>query len=480
MRRLRRPSPTSIAFGGLLAAGAALRVYAMVAYSPAVLSAQAHDGAAYVGAARRGFATGNYEPAGYPAFLRVVHAVRSELAFTISVQHAMGLATGVLLFLIVRRLGAPGWVGLAPAAVVWLGGDQVFLEHAPMSEALFTPLLAATLYAGIRCLEGGWRWPLAAGALSAALLSVRTVGLPLPVVMLAWLAASRWRTHRPLRLALAVALGAALVVTGAYGTARQQASGRWSLVPVHSGWVLYARAAEFANCRDFTPPRGTAVLCDRTPPSRRPGASYYLWRGGPAYEAFGDPATHNGDVRRFALAAIVHQPLDYLGVAGTDLVRYVVPVFGRERAHDFVGPEDVLFQSGKPGLDWRLRVAASAYYGPVKQQRVGAADGLHAYQRVARVNGWELFALLITGLAGTLAAQGRVRWGLILLLAVGLELLLIPLLTFAEWRYAVPAEGPIACAAAVGAWLLVQRVRRGRMVVSEKTRGAPILRTERS
>ena len=144
MRRLRRPSPTSIAFGGLLAAGAALRVYAMVAYSPAVVSAQAHDGAAYVGAARRGFATGNYEPAGYPAFLRVVHAVRSELAFTISVQHAMGLATGVLLFLIVRRLGAPGWVGLAPAAVVWLGGDQVFLEHAPMSEALFTPLLAAT------------------------------------------------------------------------------------------------------------------------------------------------------------------------------------------------------------------------------------------------------------------------------------------------------------------------------------------------
>jgi hypothetical protein len=56
-------------------------------------------------------------------------------------------------------------------------------------------------------------------------------------------------------------------------------------------------------------------------------------------------------------------------------------------------------------------------------------------------------------------ASGRVRWGLILLLAVGLELLLVPPLTHGEWRYAVPAEGPVAAAGAIGAWLLA----RGRM-----------------
>jgi hypothetical protein len=451
-----------MAFGGLLVAGMALRVWAMLAYSPAVLGSASHDGAGYIRAARRGFEWGDFEPSGYPLFLRVVHVVSRRLDFAISVQHALGLATGVLLFLIVRRLAGPAWLGLVPAGIVWLGGDQLFLEHAPMSEALFTALLAAALYAGVRCLDGGWRWPLAAGALCAALLSVRTIGLLIPVVLLGWLAASRWRTHVPLRRGMAAALAAAVVVAVAYGTIRENATGHWSLVPQASGWVVYARAAEFADCREFNPPPGTAVLCDRTPPSSRKGPSYYLWWGGPAYEAFGGPAAHDGDVRRFALAAIAHQPLDFIELAGTDLVRYAAPDFRRARHPGFVGPEKVTFPSGRPDLDPKVQQEAAAYYGPraARPQPPGTAEGLRSYQRVVRVNGWELFVLLGLGLGGVFAAQGRVRWGLILLLAVGLELLLVPVLTYAEWRYAVPAEGPIACTAAIGAWLLAQRMRQ--------------------
>lgn len=59
-----------------------------------------------------------------------------------------------------------------------------------------------------------------------------------------------------------------------------------------------------------------------------------------------------------------------------------------------------------------------------------------------------------------MAASGRVRWGLVLLLALGLELLLFPALTHGEWRYAVPAEGPLAIAAVVAAWLLWRPHRR--------------------
>ena len=90
-----------------------------------------------------------------------------------------------------------------------------------------------------------------------------------------------------------------------------------------SGWVLYARAAEFADCRRFTPPGGTAVLCDRTPQSRRRGPGYYLYLGGPGRAAFGGPVSHDGTVRRFALAAIVHQPLDYLANLESRELRFV-------------------------------------------------------------------------------------------------------------------------------------------------------------
>ena len=235
-------------------------------------------------------------------------------------------------------------------------------------------------------------------------------------------------------------------------------TGRWSVVAPGSGWTLYARAAEFADCRSFTPPPGTAALCDRTPPSRRQGPGYYLWLGGPAHAAFGLPDAHDHQVRAFAIAAIIHQPLDFLGVAGTDLVRYVVPDFGRIRSEDYVGPDGVAFPPGKPGQDPQARQAASAYYGPVHPQPTGAAEGLRSYQSVMRVAGWELLAFLAIGIGGAFAARGRVRWALILLLGISFQLLLTPALTHAEWRYAVPVEGPIACAAAVGAWLLAERL----------------------
>jgi hypothetical protein len=459
MATIRNLPRSHLALGGLLAAGVALRVYAMAAYAPAVLTRQAHDGAGYVRAARRGFEWADQEPSGYPLFLRVVHGVSGELGFTVGVQHLLGLATGVILYLTARRLDAPRWLALVPAAAVWLNADQLFLEHAPMSEAFFTPVLALTVYAGVRCLDGGWRWPAAAGALAATLLTLRTIGLLIPVVVLGWLAIARLRLGVRLRNGLVAGLATTLVVAATYGTVREQANGHWSLVPEASGWVMYARAAEFADCGDFTPPRGTRVLCESTPPERREGPGWYLYHGGPARAAFGGPAAHDDDVRRFATAAIVHQPLDFLEVAGTDLVRYAFPSFGTRRRSDFIGAENVTFQARAPVIDPVLVAEANAYYGRVRPQRAGAAHGLERYQGIFRVSGKRLLVLLLIALAGTIAATGRVRWGTILLLAVGLELLLVPTLTHAEWRYAVPAVGPIACAAAVGARPLAARLR---------------------
>ena len=234
---------------------------------------------------------------------------------------------------------------------------------------------------------------------------------------------------------------------------------RWSIFPGGLGWNLYARAAEFANCQDFTPPHGTRVLCERTPPSQRPGPGYYLWLGGPARAAFGQPDSHDHLVGEFALAAIVNQPLDFFSLAGTDLVRYVEPSFGRSRLGDDAGPQALAFAAGTPVLDPQTAAEVTAYYGPVETPTGAPARGLHDYQRVVRVSGVMLLALLILACAGATVAPRRTRVGILLVLAVALELLVVPVLTGSSWRYALPAEGPLAAAGALGLWALAVRLR---------------------
>ena len=459
---VRWSQPGLVAFWTLLAAAVGLRVYALISYPPAVLTSDAHDAADYVRAARLGLSHGSQEPLGYPLFLRVLHALSHQLIFTVAVQHALGIAAGVLLFLAVRRLGAPVLAALVPAAVLWFNGDQLFLEHALLSEALFTLFVTATLYAAVRSLDGDVRWAILAGSLSAVPLALRTVGELLPVVVIVWIAVAMQRTGVRWRRAAALALGSAVAVTAVYGIGHSAALNRWSIVPDGTGWNLYARAAEFASCRDFTPPSGTRTLCERTPPSKRPGRGYYLWVGGPARRAFGQPDSHDHLVGEFALAAIKAQPLDYVALVGTDIVRYAFPTFESPRAGDFPGPTSLAFPAGRSTLDPQTAQQVSAYYGPVHAPTGAPARGLHDYQRVMRVTGVMLLALLILGCAGVFVAPRRVRLGITLMLAVALELLLVPTLTGASWRYALPAEGPLAGAAALGGWTLARWLRARR------------------
>ena len=88
-------------------------------------------------------------------FLRLLHAIAPHLILVVLVQHALGLLAAVLFFLAVRRCGGPRGLGLAPAAIIALGGDELFLEHAALSEALFIFLLSAMLYCAVRASDGG-------------------------------------------------------------------------------------------------------------------------------------------------------------------------------------------------------------------------------------------------------------------------------------------------------------------------------------
>ena len=52
------------------------------------------------------------------------------------------------------------------------------------------------------------------------------------------------------------------MIVVSYLLAQQADTGYFGLTE-DSGRVIYARAAMFANCSDFTPPKGTAALCER-------------------------------------------------------------------------------------------------------------------------------------------------------------------------------------------------------------------------
>ncbi|MEA2353345.1 MAG: hypothetical protein QOJ14_1759, partial [Thermoleophilaceae bacterium] len=179
-----------LALAILLALGVALRILFMLAYRPALLGYP--DTSVYLTGATGDLFWDPLRVVGYPAFLRLVRVFSSDLSFATLVQHGLGVATAVLLYVTVRRIGGPRWVALVPAAVVLLGGDQLFFEHAILSESLFGLLVAGALYAAVRVADGWW-WAAAAGVLVGLCTTVRLAGLVLAPLLAAWLLARRPR-----------------------------------------------------------------------------------------------------------------------------------------------------------------------------------------------------------------------------------------------------------------------------------------------
>jgi hypothetical protein len=149
-------------------------------------------------------------------------------------------------------------------------------------------------------------------------------------------------------------------------------------------------------------------------------------------------------------------------LAGIDMVRYVDPTFGRFGLGDYAGPASLQFPEGTPVLDPETVQEVNAYYGRVTEPHGDPARGLNQYQRILRVNGVLALILLVVGIVGTFAATGAVRWVLVLLIATSFELTVMPALTHAEWRFVLPAMGPIAAAGALGGWSLARRLRTAR------------------
>jgi hypothetical protein len=286
---------------------------------------------------------------------------------------------------------------------------------------------------------------------------VRSVGAVVALALIGWAAATGHGRLNRLNRAAAVAV-AFVVALGGYLIYQHSTTGTWGLTHT-TGETLYARTAVFADCGDFTPPSGTSALC---PPSGEPreGATWYMFDGGsPLLKHFGPPPDPrnggayswplDGKLQGFAAAAIAHQPWNYVSTTLDGLVKYVAPGLGNPTMLEWSQAALISGLHDTAGAG----VAApeiAAYYPshPVIHHNIRPLD---AYANAAKIEGPVTAILLVLMLVGFLTASGRRRTAAALFGATTMVMMVAPVaLLFYGVRYATPAYGPLAAAAAIG------------------------------
>ena len=158
----------------------------------------------------------------YPAFVAgVIGLAGEDLRSVVFVQHALGVLTAALTFVLARASFTPPAlgriVGLGAGLLVGLNGALVLSEHAIMTEALFDPLVVGALTALVVALRTG---RLSLFALAGVLLGLATLVRPVaqalvPLLPLGVLLVERgWRrvAWRPPLVRSLVGLGAFALV----------------------------------------------------------------------------------------------------------------------------------------------------------------------------------------------------------------------------------------------------------------------------
>jgi 4-amino-4-deoxy-L-arabinose transferase-like glycosyltransferase len=451
---------------GLVALGVVLRAVAVISWWPATPILE--DG--YQRFAANPFLDFQHS-AGYDLIVAALGHVSRQIAFTVLVQHAIGVASALLYWTALRRLTSSSWPGMLAAAIVLLDPDEIFLEHSIMSEVWVVLAIAVGLYAAVRSLQAPmpwWRWPLLCGVALAVAVMIRSAAAPLiPVVALTLLLYG----PSPLRRSRE-RLGAAVVVCGVVGVAllafafANQAYGQRFAISPSPGWYLYGRVAQFADCRDFTPPPGTRRLCQSIPPSTRPAAYNYMFTPqSPAVRAFGAFPAQDDVVGGWARRALEAQPLDFLTMAWSYLRSYYVPGSLPARLRGSTGLDPQLDFLSTSLFAAELHRDLESYYRPfgVHSQHWGLVL-LHDISRVIRFGATLLFITTLLVLIGLFVGLRQSRAGVLLFGVGGFTLILIPaMLSTYAGRYSLPMAAPMTAGAAITVYELFRGLAtRGR------------------
>jgi hypothetical protein len=451
----------------LLAAGLALRVLAQVAYRPALF---------YIDTTRYLYNDApGMDPVGYKGPLRTILAV-ANLDTVAAVQHLLGLAMAVVIYLLLRRRGSPRWLAALATAPLLLDAYQIQIEQMLMPDIWFEALLVAGLAVLLWRPAPGWRTVLAGGLVLGTSVIFAQVGeaLLLPAVIYVLALGGGWR--RAFGKAGVLCAAFALPIL-AYSTVNYLVAGNF--FPTRTGVTsVYGRMAAAADC-------ATLRL---TPAERGMCPTGHKQALGPDFLEFGQQAPirryYNGLPRDTVDAMIIdfddrvltQQPLRVLHAYLRDVVRPFA--LTRDCSPGVTAISRWQFQTSYPYFPPHasrqvIDSSVDRYGGGRPAVWVPGATFLRAYQLHGGYTPGPLLALcVLAGLAGSASLLVRRRAGpaarepalaCLLFFASGVSVLLVSDVFEFSWRYLLPALVTLVPAGALGISIMIRaaQARRG-------------------
>ncbi len=435
LARLVRANPL---FCVALAAGAALRAVAVLAY-PGVIWFYA-DSYVYLGSALRP-RPDLTKTVGYSFFLRGLEPLHSFLAVAAS-QHLMGPATAVMMYALLRRARLPGWGATLATLPVLLDGYVLDLEQMLMSDTLFAFLITVAVTLIMWRERPGPRAMLGAGLLLGGAVTVRSVALPLIPLAGGYLLVRRvgWRPA-------AAAVAGGVLPVALYAVWFHSWTGQYQLTR-SDGFFLWGRVSSFAECAQIDPPATERRLCLSTPPRDRLPPGSLIWRNAPAQHLPGGPVAARSDtlMRDFAVRAIEAQPGAYLWAIAHDVAIafywHRLPYPNATTAREYLFPlRPQVVPASHAWVPGGTALHDVRAYGRADPSRVlrPAARVLRAYQRYVFTPGPLLGLAMLAGLCGVARFRRRLGGAVTLPGAVAVTLLLFPIATADfSYRYLLP------------------------------------------
>lgn len=451
-------------FAAFVVVAVGLRAVVSVAYWPALeLHGDSYD---YLRLARV-LEPGTWHTSGYPLLLALL-SLTGWFGSIVVLQHLMGIAMGLLVYLFALRLGARRWLAAIAALPILLDGYALDLEQFVLAETFTNLLLLGSMAVLLwRDKVGGWRGA-AVGLLLAAATLTRADVLPVLIVVVLYLLVrgGRWR-------GLLACCAVAAVVLAGYGGWYAAVNGRFGYSDFTGFW-LYGRVAPFATCH-YPMPRKLAKLCPPRPVGKRSDNPEYFtdgrtspihaWRRRNQYQ-------RNVLGEQFAIDVIEHQPLAYADAFLSDTWHYFTP--GHWMTGDRIDMRRWVFPPphfNEKADNYHVSFATKGFSSRIKASPDPALMGpLRTYQSVVYTPGPLLLACLIGALAIALGLARRrvrrrhVRWAAMVLAVSSVVVILTPsMIAQFSYRYGLPLLVLLPPAGALAADVGLDALARSRL-----------------